>query len=226
MRQGHPRASLQISASPALSAGSGVALPGEKTLQLELPPSPPDKMPPWDGERQLGSCQQPSRAVRRNRAPDELKPLPFKEWQRLRHPGTNHHSFCRLPTAACTRGPHWPCPMVPTAAQSRDGQPGQQSPGYRLSLENPRALDGRAGFLLRRSPTQGPHGPIDHLRPPQQTSRTSSFLGAGGGEDDAFSQSLHQATANTSHQRPKHFAPLTQKVLLVQQRICCCHPLC
>lgn len=176
-------------------------------------------MPAWDGERQPGSCQQPSRAVRRHRAPDKLKPLPFKEQQSLRHPGTNHQSFCRLPTTACTWGPRWPCLTLPTAAQSRDEQPGQRSPSYRLSLENPRALDGRAEFLLRlrRSPMQGPCGPIDHLCPPQQTSRTGSFLGGGGGEDDAFSQSLHQATANTSHQRPKRFPPLMQKVVLVQQ---------
>lgn len=28
------------------------------------------------------------------------------------------------------------------------------------------------------------------------------------------------------HQCPKHFAPLMQKVLLVQQQICCCHSPC
>lgn len=113
--KGIPRASLQISASPALSAGSGVALLGEKPSSWSSPPSPPDEMPPWDGGRQPGSCQQPSRAVRRHRAPDELKLLPFKERQRLRHPGTKQDSFCRLPTAACTWGP---CLAVPDGPHS------------------------------------------------------------------------------------------------------------
>lgn len=185
MQQGHPKsifADFCIS-SPFCRLWCGPA--GRKTLQLELPPSRPDKMPPWDGERQTESCQQPSRAVRRHQAPHELKLLPFKERQRLRHPGTNQHSFCRLPAAACTWAPH----LVPTAAQTCDGQPGQRSSSYRLSLENPRAPDGRAGFLpwLQHSPTQGPRSPIYHLHPPQETCRTSSFLGAGGGEDDAFS---------------------------------------
>lgn len=150
--KGNPRASQQISASPTLSAGSGVAPPREKCSSWSrLSPQHWTKCLPGM-EKQPWSWQQPSGAVRRHRAPHELKLLPFKERQRLRHPGTNPHSFCRLPTVACTQGPHWPSLMVPTAAQSHDGQPGQQSPSYRRSLENPRAREEGLLTWLQHSP--------------------------------------------------------------------------
>lgn len=213
MQRGHPKSvSTDFCISrPFCRLWRGTT--GRKTLQLELPSSLPDKKPPWDGEKQPGSCQQPSRAVRRHQAHNEVQLLPFKERQRLRHLGTNPQ-FQQAPNRSMRPGTTLAMPDSPTAAHSHDGQPGQRSLSYRLHLGNPRAppptfLPSAAALTHARTT----------LSPPSEPAAPAPCREQAVGRMMLFSRSLHQATANASYQRPKHFAPLMQKVLPVQQRI-------
>lgn len=74
-------------------------------------------------------------------------------------------------------------------------------PSAKIESEKPQSLGWQskvpavAAVLTHTRSSQSHQSP----QSPTVTRRNSFFLAAGRGEDDAFSQSLHQATANSSH---------------------------
>lgn len=143
----------------------------------------------------------------------------------------NRQSFCRLPTVACTGGTDrtgcalWSPRQLTATTHSQDSDPLATDGAWPTSELRTVELGSCRGCSAH--PHNIPAVPyITSVSPsPQKTSRTTSSPGAGGREDDAFPQSLHHAMANVPHQCPQRFAPLTRKVLPVQQRICGCHGL-